>query len=263
MKKLYLSIDVEEWFRAENIREYVADVQHKHTSAKAFDAVLDILEEANARATLFIVADDIPRYQQQLLRAKKLDFEFASHTVNHKLMSQLDYAETYEQVTISKQVIEQKFSKKVTGFRSPCFSTNKHLGEALSYAGYSYSSNGIQATIHDRYRNNIVERQRIHDFGLPVSRIAGLKLPSTGGGWFRLFPLGFQIKELEKTTQENIFYCHPWDFDTNQPMMEKVPPIARFRHKVGAQGALNKLRKLVRRFDCRGTLEELYNEKYC
>lgn len=262
MKRLFLSIDVEEWFRAENIREYLSEDQKiLHSSAYALDLVLDILERTNSRATLFVVSQDIQGYRDQLNRALKLGCELASHTHDHTLLTDLNYQQTHKQLYLSKQIIEQEFSCEVKGFRSPCFSMNRHLDEVLADTGYQYSSNNIQASVHDRYGDNEIKTGNIQDFEIPHATIANFKYPITGGGWFRLFPLNMQLRALKKSTGNNVFYCHPWDFDVKQPIERNIPFMKRFRHSVGTSKALNKLEGLIQKFYCNLTLGDLFYEQ--
>ena len=263
MKKLFLSIDVEEWFRAENIREYLSEGEKRaHSSAYALDLILDLLERTNSRATLFVVSQDIPAYRNQLKRALKLGCELASHTHDHTLLTTLNYEKTHQQLYLSKQIIEQQFSCEVKGFRSPCFSVNRHLDKILTDTGYLYSSNNIEASMHDRYGGTKFKTGNITDIEIPHATFANFKYPITGGGWFRLFPLKMQLRALERSTENNVFYCHPWDFDIDQPSCRKIPPLKRFRHAVGTSKALGKLEGLIRQFDCNATLGELFNEQY-
>jgi nucleoside-diphosphate-sugar epimerase len=66
---------------------------------------------------------------------------------------------------------------------------------------------------HDRYANNTYVERTIPDFPLPVAEFAGLKIPATGGGWFRLFPVWLQQMLIEKAPQDTkVFLLSPLGF---------------------------------------------------
>lgn len=57
--------------------------------------------------------------------------------------------------------------------------------------GYQYTSIGIIAILHDRYRYNGRYRNKISDLELPTASTFGFTSLATDGGWFRVFPLFF------------------------------------------------------------------------
>ena len=251
MNTLLLSVDVEEWFMAENVKPYCAgaDVDRaNHSSMGAFADLLTVFRELGVNATLFVVSELLsdPECFKLLRLAVQDGHEIASHSKTHQILTGLSSTETFVEVAHSKRALEVALDVEVSGFRSPCFTTNAHLDQCLLDSGYAYTSNGIEASLHDRYGQTAFSG-RLVDFAIPCFRLFGLKIPATGGGWFRLFPLWLQ-KLMLQNEDPVVFYCHPWAFDFQQPVLATMPVFTRLRHTVNNRGARRKLINLIGSF---------------
>jgi len=239
------SIDVEEWFMAENVRPYVMHDKCGHSSIEALEAILDILECRQIKSTLFVVGELLKqkRYVATLRQAVSNGHEIASHSMTHKLFNDLSAEQTFREVADSIAIINDKLGVAVKGFRSPCFSANEYLEKVLLDNDIVYTSNGIRASVHDRY-SNATTFKNILDIPIPYFSLFHLNFPATGGGWFRILPLW--VQSLLLTRREFfMFYCHPWDFDVNQPSLSKVPLAKKIRHKINVKNSKAKLNKLI------------------
>ena len=80
----------------------------------------------------------------------------------------------------------------------------------------------------------------------------GRKVPVAGGGYFRLFPYWFTSMALksinEKEKQPFIFYLHPWEVDPDQPRMQNISLLSRFRHYNNLSKTASRLHKLLSDF---------------
>ncbi|OPY91679.1 MAG: Peptidoglycan deacetylase [Syntrophus sp. PtaU1.Bin208] len=89
---------------------------------------------------------------------------------------------------------------------------------------------------------------------VPIStvRLMGFNIPISGGGYMRLFPYGVIRQGLSKINnvenQPFVFYLHPWEFDPEQPRMNHLSPLSRFRHYINLDGTADKLKNLLRDF---------------
>lgn len=248
MKDLVFTVDVEEWIHAENVRPYVGKEAKKHefTTIEGLEIILQFLEENNYRGTFFILGEIAAKHKDLVKKIAKSDHEICSHGMDHTLLTKLNEKETFDDLALSKRILEDISGTEVIGYRSPCFSQNDFLSDALIAAGYKYTSMSIKSTLHDRYEKNIFSTEGIFDFCLPTLEIGNLNIVCTGGGWFRLFPISLQKFLLSKTkTEQNIFYCHPWDFVKNLPEDNlEIPILKRFRHTVNVTKAVSKLSRL-------------------
>jgi len=82
--------------------------------------------------------------------------------------------------------------------------------------------------------------------------ILGRNIPVAGGGYFRLFPYWFTRMALKKINDKEkqpfIFYFHPWELDPQQPRMENIKPLSRFRHYVNLKRTADRLQNLLEDF---------------
>lgn len=244
MKKLVFTIDVEEWFHSENIAPYVKGLNLDYSSMYIMDQLLDQLEACGIRGTFFFLGE-LARDHESLVRSvHEAGHEIASHGWDHRLIHQLSKTELMEDIRKSTEVLEQTIQQKVVGYRSPCFSQSPYLEEILLNFGYRYTSNGIESSLHDRYAKNSVEQKKINDFPLPVARWRFMKMPATGGGWFRLFPVGLQKLLLKHVREElHVFYVHPVDFDDQIPLVQ-IPKWKWVRQTINTSYSFSKIQKL-------------------
>ena len=244
MEKLIFTIDVEEWHHAENLRPYLDTNQYdnNYSTIPYTYEILDILDLKSAKGTFFFLGCIAKSYPELVREVSNRGHEIASHGLDHQLLWNMDENQTNHDISTSTSIIEDISGTKVTGYRSPCFSQNKYLMDALIKNGYKYTSMQIQSTFHDRYESNTLDGcLNLKDLELPVAKLCGLNIVATGGGWFRFFPLSLQNFLLEKSkANPKIFYCHPWDFGKNFWGNSKVPFLKKFRHTVGVQNAIKK-----------------------
>jgi polysaccharide deacetylase family protein (PEP-CTERM system associated) len=89
---------------------------------------------------------------------------------------------------------------------------------------------------------------------LPITttRLGGSNLPCGGGGYFRLLPYPASRWLMRRVNADDrrpcIFYCHPWEFDPEQPRMHGVRLKSRFRHYVNLGRSAARLRRLLADF---------------
>ena len=87
------------------------------------------------------------------------------------------------------------------------------------------------------------------EFSLPVAKIGPLRLPCSGGGYFRLYPsllfntLFRQILYRQGTIS---LYLHSWEFDPDQPRAKNAGLLNSFRHYTGLSKTLPRLRTLIK-----------------
>ena len=249
MAELYFTIDVEEWFMAENVKDYFSGVT-SHSSLDRIEQFLEYFNFYNTKATFFTVSSLLEQHPTVFSAILSNGHEIASHTVNHPLLTHLSREETMFEVGNSKLELDKLTGKKCVGFRSPSFTSNKFLDEALTSYGYKYTSNGINVPMHDRYSKEF--QWSGVDFPIPTFHCLGSSFPVTGGGWFRLWPLRMQTYMINKRSQ-SVFYLHPWDIDDGQPVKIK-DHLKAFRHNVGVKTAHIKLQKLLQTYPCGSTL---------
>lgn len=261
-----LSVDVEDYFQVSAFERHIARHEwHSYESRVVANThrLLRLLEERNVQGTFFVlgwVAERFPGLVRDIYAA---GHEIGSHSYWHRLLYELSPDEFRRDLRRSRDVLEQIIGEPVTAYRAPSFSITKDslwALEILADEGFTTDSS-IYPIHHDRYgipdaqpglHRITTECGQLWEFPAAVIRMAGLNMPVSGGGYFRLYPLPFTIRALRSiNTRLNgpfVFYVHPWEIDQDQPRLPAGTWLARRRHYVNLQTTETKLGKLLASF---------------
>ena len=89
-----------------------------------------------------------------------------------------------------------------------------------------------------------INGMQIKEFPINTINILGKRVVFTGGGYFRLFPLSI-LKYLFSNSEYIMTYFHPRDFDSEQPMIDGLSPIRKFKSYYGLNSSLSKLKSIL------------------
>ena len=261
-----MSIDVEDYFQvsafAPHIRREDWDTLPCRVERNV-DAILGLLDEADAKATFFTLGWIAERYPQLVRRIVDNGHELASHGYGHQRASDLTPAEFRADIVRAKRILEDLGGVAVRGYRAPSFSINQAnwwAVEELENAGYVYSSS-IYPVRHDHYGMPDAPRFPHRPNGadgileLPPTTLPllGRNLPAAGGGWFRLLPYAMSRWMLRRVNRQDrapcMFYFHPWELDPGQPRQPGLSARTRFRHYVNLQRMPDRLGRLLNDFE--------------
>ena len=258
------SFDIEEHYRIEAAAGLAVGDEAKAEYARRMEVttrrILDQLAAAGVRATFYVVGE-IARTHPSLVRAiHDAGHEVGSHSHDHRRVHRFDPESFREDVSRSKNALEQVTGSRVTGFRAPTFSVVRQTGwavDVLAECGFEYDSS-IFPVRHDRYGIPDAPRGPFMAVGrereileLPplTYRVAGLNLPVAGGGYFRLFPPGVMRAGLRQAARSGppavaMLYFHPWEFDPGQARLP-LNRLARWRTYVGVGRTTARLARLL------------------
>jgi len=261
-----MSIDVEDWFHPEALRDQVRREDWDRLEPRAgriVDVLLPLLDAAGVRATFFVlgwVAEREPDLVPRLVRA---GHEVASHGYAHRMITQQTPEEFAADLRRSLAVLRTQSGRPIRGYRAPSFSVVRDTLWALDILlaeGIEYDSS-IFPVRHDRYGIPGAPRgpHRIRHTGgrelwelPPVTlQVAGRSLPAAGGGYLRLFPYAYNAYAIRRMQAENlpaVVYTHPWEYDTEQPHLP-LPRLQALRHYGRIAGTAAKLRRLLGEFE--------------
>jgi polysaccharide deacetylase family protein (PEP-CTERM system associated) len=265
--RIILSFDVEEHFRIEAAAGLTLDlpqrIHHRERLEVSTAWLLDLLDEAHAQATFFIVGEIAKHNPALIRRIARAGHEVASHGWDHRRVHHFTPATFREDIRKSKEALENLSGAAVVGYRAPTFSITRDTAWALDVLadlGMSYDSS-IYPVRHDRYgvpaaprspflargtRNTLLE--------LPPAtlRLLATNFPMGGGGYFRLFPrfcTEWAIRQTERHCSPAVamLYFHPWEFD---PEQQRLPLgyLSRLRTYVGIRSSRGKLAALLARY---------------
>ena len=224
------------------------------------DRLLQMLDAQHVQATFFTLGWVAERYPQLVRRIVAGGHELASHGYGHERASDLDRASLREDLSRAKALLEGIGGVSVRGYRAPSFSIghgNLWAFDTLLETGHAYSSS-LYPIRHDHYGMPDAPRfAHRRDNGLlevPVTtvRLGQRNLPSSGGGWFRLFPYAVSRWMIQRVNQQDrqaaVFYMHPWEIDPDQPRVPGIDAKTRFRHYVNISRTEQRLQRLLRDF---------------
>lgn len=226
------------------------------------DKLLSIFDQHNVRGTFFILGWVAERYPDLVRRIAHAGHELASHGYWHQFVYDLTPEEFAKDIADSKEAIADASGIKVVAYRAPSFSIVENSLWALDILAehdFRIDSSIFPIGGHDRYgladatkeiHDIETEHGTIQEFPPSVWSRGRIHIP-IGGGYFRLFPLKLTLKAIEKVREHGrpaMFYTHPWEFDPDQPKMDRLKPAARFRHYVGLSRTEKKLHCMIRSF---------------
>jgi len=93
--------------------------------------------------------------------------------------------------------------------------------------------------------------RKIWEFPAQVLSIGGLRLPATGGFYFRALPYWMSaaaLRQYQAKGYAGMVYLHPYDLDAHTPVLGKWGKYRMMRY-TGLKGAEKKFRRLVSEFN--------------
>ena len=258
-----LTIDVEDYFQVSAFAPYIergAWDSRECRVERNVERILAMLQENKTHATFFTLGWIAERYPALVRRIVDGGHELASHGYGHERVSDLSEAAFFNDIHRAKALLEDIAGTCVHGYRAPSFSIgagNLWALDALQRAGYRYSSS-IYPIQHDHYGMPDAPRfaHQIRDGLIEVPpttlRMFNRNLPSSGGGYFRLFPYALSRWMLRQVNRQDsspaVFYFHPWEMDVGQPRVQGIGFKTRFRHYVNIGRMEQRLWHLLRDF---------------
>jgi polysaccharide deacetylase family protein (PEP-CTERM system associated) len=260
------SIDVEDYFQVAALAPVVPRDSWptwEYRAERNTEVILNLLEERRTRGTFFILGWCAERSPGLVKRIAAAGHEIACHGFSHQLIYTQTEALFREETRRSKQFLEDTIGAAVTGYRAASFSiTGRSLWalDVLIDCGFEYDSS-VFPIRHDRYGIPGAAREpgvvaapsgrTIVEFPMSAASFFGVRVPVSGGGYFRLLPYAVTRAGLrqinEKTGQPFTFYLHPWEVDPGQPRL-KASALSRFRHYNNLRKTEPRLRKLLGEF---------------
>lgn len=195
-------------------------------STEGANAVLDVLEKHQVRATFFCTLNFAERAPEVMKRIVTGGHEVAAHGVDH-------FHQVPEDPFRCKEGLERLLpGVRVVGYRQPrMFPVDD---AALAKAGYRYNSSLNPAFVPGRYMHLSTPRTRFEQNGL-------LQIPASVTPWIRfpLFWLSLHVLPewlyrtfVKRTLRHDGFfmtYFHPWEFSSlsERAAELKVPRVIR------------------------------------
>jgi polysaccharide deacetylase family protein (PEP-CTERM system associated) len=262
VNRCLLSFDIEDWFHAHNLQT-VTDrsswTDYESRVERTATRILDLLEKHDTKATFFVlgwVAERTPGLVEEI---DSRGHEIASHGYNHKLLYEQSTTAVRADIERSLEVLEPLTDQPINGYRAPSFSITDWAADILADLGFEYDSSSFAATGHDRYGELTVDSERtfatldngIIEAQLPLLDFPRISVPWAGGGYFRFIPYPVYRRGVERisSSQDFVFYLHPWELDPAQPRFDDLPLSYRIRHYTNLERTEARLEQLLTDFE--------------
>lgn len=259
------TVDVEDYYHVSAFERHIDRRKWNEYPQRVADntaRILDLLAEHDVRATFYVLDWVAEKHPALVRRIASEGHELGSHSYGHHLVYQMTPEAFRSDLRRSKAALEHAAGVSVETYRAPSFSITAHSMWALDILveeGFT-SDSSIFPIRHDRYGVPNAE-PGIHrletksgclwEFPPSVVRMAGMNLPVSGGGYFRLYPYlitALCLQRINRCGRPFMFYMHPWEIDPEQPRLRVGSLTSRFRHYVNLGGTLDKLQRLLGRF---------------
>ncbi len=265
MLKNYLTIDVEDYFHVTAFENEIKFEDWGNCKSRVVDntkKLLEILSSAGeTKGTFFILGWVAEKHPEIVKEIDANGHEIACHSYRHRLVYSLSPDEFRSDLLKAKNILEDIIGKKIIGYRAPSYSiTNESIWafDIIEELGFKYDSS-IFPISHDlygipdapRFKYNLLEHNLI-EYPISTTKIFGIKVPFSGGGYFRLFPYSLTKMALNKiNNNENqpfVFYIHPWEIDPEQPRISGAGFLSKLRHYNNLGKTTNRFMKLLQDF---------------
>ncbi len=260
-----ITIDVENWYHAENMRP-VAPVAAWPSLPSRIEAnthkVLDLCDTHGVKGTYFVLGSAAERAPGLVLEIAARGHEVACHGWSHELVYRQTPEVFADETRRAKALLEDLSGQAVRGYRASTFSITEKSRWALDILaeqGFDYDSS-IAPVVHDRYgipslpkdphRIPLADGRSIVEFPVSFGKKLGKRFP-LGGGFFRLFSLRWAkatLRAHEAEERPASIYLHPWEFDPEQPRQKGLGLSRTFRHYARLHTTHPKLDALMNEF---------------
>lgn len=262
-----LTFDIEDWYNCDFISQDFNWDKYEVRLYEGVDRILSALDEANQKGTFFCLGWVAEKHPEIIRRIHSSGNHIGCHSYQHELAFRFDKVSFRNDTENARKLIEDITGTKVNAYRAPGFSitnNNTWAFEVLAELGFEYDCS-IFPALHD-YGGfptfgksepvilKLANGLDLKEFPINFHSIFGKNLVFSGGGFFRLFPYTL-IRKWGKESQYLMTYFHTRDFDPDQPMIDSLPMMRKFKSYVGLRHSYSKFKKMLQDF-CFVDIEE-------
>jgi polysaccharide deacetylase family protein (PEP-CTERM system associated) len=263
--KALLSVDVEDWFQVENLKQAINKESWDSNISRIernVNLILELLDQRNTKATFFILGWIAERHPLLIKKIHQGGHEIACHGYGHDLVYNLTEENFRRDVSLTKNILQDLIGEEVIGYRAPNFSITDWSIEILISLGFKYDSSFFPIAVHSRYGKlkkgvilgkSIFELKKgFYEVMLSYLDVGGFKIPWAGGLYFRIIPYEIFKRGINGIAEQKghyVFYIHPWEFDPKQPKVDNIKLNYKLRHYTNLKTTETKFKKLIHDFD--------------
>lgn len=231
-----LTIDLEEWYHPEYVRDRAAPKRDDH-SLHDLQRTLELLENHRVQTTFFMLGEITKKHPELIKQIDTKEHEIAFHGYFHELLS----SKTAQTLQLEIDEFQAVLGRNCSGFRAPSFSLNndtKWALDVLQKNEFKYDSSifpantplyGVGNAPTRPYKPSHVdvsvedENAKLWEFPPHISSYTLFRLPMAGGFYLRFFPLNMIIRSIEKSNkngQPAVIFVHTWELNPQTPKLK-------------------------------------------
>lgn len=256
-----LTFDIEDWYNCDFITPDFNWDKYEVRIYEGVEKILMELSERNLKGTFFCLGWIAEKHPNVIKQIHSQGHQIGCHSYQHELAFRFDREGFRNDTEKAKKLIEDLIGDKINAYRAPGFSItpqNTWAFEVLAELDFEYDSSILPAS-HDyggfpkfgesgptilKLKNGL----SLKEFPINVKSVFGKQFVFSGGGYFRLFPYPF-INHWAKSSPYIMTYFHTRDFDPDQPMIQSLPLMRKFKSYVGLPTAFTKFQKLLNDYE--------------
>lgn len=256
-----LTFDIEDWYNCDFIKSDLSWDKYEVRIYEGVERILRELATRNLKATFFCLGWVAEKHPNVVRWIHDQGHHIGCHSYQHELSVRFDRDGFKQDTEKSKKLLEDLIGETINAFRAPGFSItegNLWALEVLTDLGFEYDCSIFPAE-HDyggfiNYGKaepaifNLTNGTQLKEFPINIKRVIGRNLVFSGGGFFRLYPYEL-IKYWASRSPYMMAYFHPRDFDPDQPIIDSLPAIRKFKSYVGLSSSFAKFKKLLNDFE--------------
>lgn len=254
-----LTFDIEDWFHILNHSTTRTESDWGRYPSRIHgnvSRILDLLDETGQKSTFFCLGWVGRRFPEVIRDIADRGHEIGTHSFSHQLVFEQSPSEFAEDLRLSIDTLSDIIGKPIRSYRAPGFSVKKDdvwvFEELISagievdcsvfpasraHGGFPEFGAGYPAMIH-------TPSGSIKEFPMNTAWVLGKPLVFSGGGYFRLIPYNV-LTALIKRSPYVMTYFHPRDFDPDQPVIQDLSAMRKWKSYYGLRTSERKLRRLV------------------
>ena len=243
---ILLTVEVEDYFHAGRFAKLIRPDHWPRFESRVIantERSLELLASFEVRATFFVLGWIAERLPQLVRRLVEAGHEVATMGYAHRDIGQLDPTAFRQDLSRSREILEDAGGRRVLGHRIPNFIGPRDLWvlDTVAEEGFAYDSS--LKPIHGRFRDEPWRRtahvhgrgsRSIWEFPLSSAQPLGLSVPIAGAGYFRHFPHTLVKPAVLRWLQRNeapfVMYFRVWELDPDQPRIGPASQLKKLRH---------------------------------
>ena len=228
---LLLSVDFEDWHQLIRRRVGASNWQQPGPAlARQTDALLDLFDRLDARATFFVLGMAARAHPELLKSILDRGHEIGCHGDAHLPVHTQTPGEFAADLRAARATIEELTGRSPDGYRAPAFSITRAAPwayDVLAQEGFAYdSSQHDSPAIRDRA---VPARRAPHrldaglwEFPIAVWRMRSARIPVGGASYWQFLPTHLLLRGLDDAGPLAGLYLHPYELDP-QPLRVQLP----------------------------------------